>query len=57
MERISLSRRDFIKTSASVGAASFVSGYPSSVLGANERISFGVIGTGSKGTGRRRRCW
>ena len=43
-------RRDFLKTSAAVGAAYLV---PASVLGANapgNRINVGVIGTGTRGT-------
>jgi len=45
-----ISRRDFIKSSAIIGAgASFI---PSgSVFGANDRINVGVIGCGGRGTG------
>lgn len=46
------SRRGFIKTAtASAGALAFGSTIPSSVLGANDRINWGVIGTGGMGTG------
>jgi predicted dehydrogenase len=47
-----LTRRDLLKvTAASAGAAAFGALAPSSVLGANERIRFGVIGCGGMGTG------
>lgn len=46
-----VTRRGFIKTAtASLGAAAFGSLIPSSVLGANDRINFGLIGTGGMGT-------
>ncbi len=47
-----LNRRDFIKT-ATVTAGSCVLGsiFPARVLGANDRINFGVIGVGNMGTG------
>ena len=45
-------RRDFLKT-AVTSAGAFAAGnvFPSSVLGANDRINFAVIGTGGMGTG------
>ena len=46
------SRRSFIKNSAAAaGAATFGGLIPSSVLGANDRVNFGIIGTGGQGTG------
>ena len=46
------SRRSFMKTaSAAAGALSFGGLVPSTVLGANDRINFGLIGTGGMGTG------
>ena len=45
-------RRDFLKTAAvSTGALAVRNIFPSSVLGANDRINFAVIGTGGMGTG------
>ena len=45
-------RRDFLKTAAaSIGAMAFGGLIPSTVLGANDRINFGIIGTGGMGTG------
>jgi len=47
-----VSRRSFLRSAgASVAAASFGALEPSSVLGANDRINFAVIGTGGRGTG------
>jgi predicted dehydrogenase len=47
-----MSRRDFFKTSAAVAAVSALGGVaPGRVLGANERIRFGVIGCGGMGSG------
>ena len=47
-----LSRRDVLKTAvATAGAAAFGALAPSRALGANERITFGVIGCGGMGTG------
>lgn len=47
-----LNRRHFIKTAAlAAGTAASWNVFPSSVLGANDRINFGVIGTGNMGTG------
>jgi len=45
------SRRNFIKTTAtaSIGAMAFGSVIPHPVLGANDRINFGIIGLGSNG--------
>jgi len=46
-----LSRRNFITTAAaSIGAMAFGSVIPHSVLGANDRINFGIIGLGSNGS-------
>lgn len=46
------SRRTFIKTAAAAtGAMAFGGLAPSSVFGANDRINFGIIGTGGMGTG------
>jgi len=46
------SRRSFLKTTAaSAAVATFGGLIPSTVLGANDRINFGVIGTGGRGTG------
>lgn len=51
MELPNISRRDFLKQSAASGTAAAVSGLmPAQVLGANDRISFGVIGLGNMGT-------
>ncbi len=47
-----LNRRHFIRTAAlAAGSAALWNVFPSSVLGANDRIRFGVIGTGNMGTG------
>src|SRR5687768_16561297 len=46
MPESNLSRRDLLKSAA--GAALLV---PTQVLGANDRITFGVIGVGGMGTG------
>ena len=44
-------RRTFLKsTAAAAGAVTLGGLIPSSVLGANDRINFGVIGTGGMGT-------
>ena len=44
-------RRNFLKTAAvSAGALTIGNVFPSTVLGANDRINFGVIGTGGMGT-------
>jgi predicted dehydrogenase len=52
MNRADLTRRDFLKTTAvAAGAAAFGTVAPAQVLGANERIRFGVIGCGGMGTG------
>lgn len=52
MSASDLTRRRFLKTSAAtVGATAFGGLAPASVLGANERIRFGVIGCGGMGTG------
>ena len=49
------SRRSFIKTTAAAaGAATFGGVIPSKVLGANDRINIGIIGTGGMGTGHLR---
>ena len=45
------SRRLFMKTAAAAGAATFGSLAPSTALGANDRINFGVIGVGGMGRG------
>ena len=45
-------RRDFLKTAtASIGVIALGGLTPSTVLGANDRINFGVIGVGGMGTG------
>ena len=45
------SRRNFIKAASAVaGTAAFGGLIPSTVLGANDRIQIGVIGTGGRGT-------
>src|SRR5437899_11254208 len=47
-----ISRRELLKTSAvSAGAVALGGLAPEQVLGANERIRFGVIGVGGMGTG------
>src|SRR5262245_51771416 len=47
-----ISRRDFLKSSAATaGAVAFSGLAPPTVLGANERIQFAVIGCGGMGTG------
>ncbi len=50
-----MGRRDFVRASATgataVGLGALGAPAPGSVLGANERIRFGVIGTGGMGTG------
>jgi len=46
------SRRTFLKSTAvTAGTAAFGTAVPSTVLGANDRVQFGVIGTGGRGTG------
>ncbi|MFC1693251.1 Gfo/Idh/MocA family oxidoreductase [Candidatus Latescibacterota bacterium] len=45
-------RRDFLKTAAvSTGAFTLGNVLPAKVLGANDRINFGIVGTGGMGTG------
>ena len=45
-------RRNFIKTTAaSAGAFAFSNIFPSTVLGANDRVNMGIIGVGGMGTG------
>ena len=45
------SRRTFLKSTAvTAGTAAFGTAVPSTVLGANDRVQFGVIGTGGRGT-------
>jgi len=52
MSKESSSRRTFLKSSAvAAGTAAFGTAVPSAVLGANDRVQFGVIGTGGRGTG------
>ena len=52
MQLPNISRREFLKRSAASGSAVALSSLmPSRVLGANDRISFGVIGVGAMGTG------
>ncbi|HTE19276.1 MAG TPA: twin-arginine translocation signal domain-containing protein, partial [Armatimonadota bacterium] len=47
-----MSRRQFLKTTAvSAGALAIGGVAPGRVLGANDRIRFGVIGCGGMGTG------
>ena len=51
MKRSKSTRRNFLKTAAvSVGTVTLGSVIPSPVLGANDRINFGIIGTGGMGT-------
>ena len=52
MQLPNISRREFLNRSAASGSAVALSSLmPSRVLGANDRISFGVIGVGAMGTG------
>ena len=52
MSTFRVSRRKFLQSSTFSGAALTLGGLVSaSVLGANDRIYFGVIGTGAMGTG------
>src|SRR6266699_1769328 len=52
MNALKTSRRDFLKTTtATAGAVAFGGLIPSTVLGANDRTNFGVIGCGGMGTG------
>ena len=52
MNEMKSSRRTFLKTAAATaGALGFGGLIPSTVLGANDRVNFGVIGTGGMGTG------
>ena len=47
-----ISRRGFLKSAAAtVGTAAIGATFPSTVLGANDRINFGMIGVGGMGTG------
>jgi predicted dehydrogenase len=56
MENNSISRRDFIKktvattTSALVSTSAMGEIYPGSVIGANDKINMGFIGTGNRGS-------
>ena len=51
MSSYKTTRRNFIKTTAaSAGAFAFSSIFPSSVLGANDRVNMGIIGVGGMGT-------
>jgi len=45
------SRRTFVKTAAAAGAVTLGGLVPSTVLGANDRVNFAVIGTGGMGRG------
>lgn len=50
MDPWTLDRRDFLKTAAASSATAALAGaIPSTVLGANDRISVGIIGVGGKG--------
>src|SRR5258706_9672978 len=52
MSASNLTRRDFLKTSAASAGVLAIGGLTSqTVLGANDRINFGVIGCGGMGTG------
>jgi len=52
MSASNLTRRDFLKTSAASAGVLAIGGLPShAVVGANDRINFGVIGCGGQGTG------
>ena len=52
MELPNITRREFLKRSAASGGAVAASGLvPPRIVGANDRISFGVIGLGNMGTG------
>jgi predicted dehydrogenase len=52
MSASNLTRRDFLKTSAASAGVLALGGLtPHTVLGANDRISFAVIGCGGQGTG------
>src|SRR5260370_1929096 len=52
MMALEISRRGFLKSGALAGSAAALAGFvPRSVLGANDRINFGVIGMGNMGTG------
>src|SRR2546428_8589046 len=52
MKASNLTRRDFLKTSAASAGILAIGGVTRhTVLGANERIGFGVIGCGGQGTG------
>jgi predicted dehydrogenase len=53
MNKTKTSRRDFLKTStfATAGALAFSRASYASVIGANDRIRFGLIGCGGMGTG------
>jgi len=55
MSALTSSRRGFLKSSAiAAGTAAFGAAAPSTVLGANDRVAFGCIGTGGMGTGHLR---
>ena len=52
MKNLNASRRDFLKTSTlAAGALAFSRSTYSAIAGANDRITFGVIGCGGMGTG------
>src|SRR5438128_11377206 len=52
MSASNLTRRDFLKTSAASAGVFAIGGLPShAIVGANDRIGFGVIGCGGQGTG------
>src|SRR5579862_2650275 len=52
MQLPQISRREFLKRTAASGGALAAGGLmPRHVLGANERINFGLIGAGNMGTG------
>ncbi len=53
MNNAKTSRRDFLKTSAfaTVGTLAFSRASYASIIGANDRVRFGVIGCGGMGTG------
>ncbi len=54
MHKLKPTRRNWLKTTAGTTAGLAAVGHAGKVLGANERINIGIIGTGGRGTGHLR---
>src|SRR5437773_5023632 len=54
MTPLQISRREFLRHSATSGSVLAAGLMPATILGANDRINFGLIGLGNMGTGHLR---